>query len=42
MLKFDWSGKTYNYTDSEFKYFTKVIKNSDTFTQGGQLKKFEH
>ena len=42
MLKIDWSGKTYNYTDSEFKYFTKVIKNSDTFTQGGQLKKFEH
>ncbi len=41
MLKIDWSGKTYNYNKSDLNYLTKVIKNSNTFTQGDQLKKFE-
>lgn len=41
MLKIDWSGKSYNYSNSDLKYLNKVIKNSNTYTQGKQLIKFE-
>lgn len=41
MMKIDWSGKSYNYSNSDLKYLNKVIKNSNTYTQGEQLIKFE-
>ena len=41
MYKIDWSGKSYNYSSKDFKILLKKINQSESFTQGKNLKIFE-
>jgi perosamine synthetase len=41
MYKIDWSGKSYNYSSKDFKILLEKINNSDSFSQGINLKLFE-
>ena len=40
-MKINWSGRSHQYSNSDIRYLTNIIKNADPLTQGKYLKEFE-